>query len=158
MEQEEMRIENEHYRQLFRKLVKEEQQLHTANQKRIRGGIQCLIFIPMIFLILLFLTEGEKVIFLVLWVVSLFAIASYLIYIEYIDFKAQERLQSYAGNEELYHSSLIGEDIEVFEEAVEDLLRQIDEKKAQNRRKMLQMLEQQKEKLSDAERRGKHHD
>lgn len=148
----------EQYKNLFQQLVKEEQQLHIENQKRIKAGIQCLIWIPMIFLMLLFLTEGEKVIFLVLWVVSLFAIASYLIYIEYIDFKAQERLHTYADQSQISHSGLIGADIEAFEETVTELLRQIDEKKTENRQKMLQMLEEQKEKFWDVEGKGMHHD
>lgn len=142
-----IREENERYKKLFGQLVKEEQQLHAENQKRIKAGIQCLVWIPMIFLVMLFLTEGEKVIFLVLWVVSLFAIASYLIYIEYIDFKAQERLHAYADQNDNLHSGLIGTDIEAFEETVTELLRQIDEKKTENRQRMLQMLEQQKEKF-----------
>lgn len=158
MDQEELRMENEHYKQLFQQLVQEEQELHAANQKRIKGGIQCLIWIPMIFLMLLFLTEGEKVIFLVLWIVSLFAIASYLIYIEYIDFKAQERLHNYQEEGRAPHSSLIGEDMELFEETVTELLRQIDEKKAENRQKMMQRMEQQKEKFLEVERKGIHHD
>lgn len=134
-------MEYEQYQSLFQQLIKEEEQMHIENQKRIKSGIQCLIWIPMIFLVLLFLTESEKVIFLVLWVVSLFIIASYLIYIEYIDFQAQERLHRYIDQEYISQSGLIGADIEAFEETVSELLRQIDEKKAQNRQKMRQLLE-----------------
>ncbi len=134
-------MDYEQYQNLFRQLIKEEEQMHIENQKRIKSGIQCLIWIPMIFLVLLFLTESEKVIFLVLWVVSLFIIASYLIYIEYIDFQAQERLHRYMDQESISQSGLIGADIEAFEETVSELLRQIDEKKAQNRQKMRQLLE-----------------
>ncbi len=158
-----MDIQNEEscYRQMFQELVLEEQQLHTDNQKRIKAGIQCLIWIPMLFLILLFLTEGEKVIFLVLWIVSLFITAGYLIYVEYADFKAQERLHRYTdesreGQEE--YEGLIGGDMEAFEQTVMQLLNQIDEKKAQNRQRMLQMIGQQKEKLLETERKEIHHD
>lgn len=140
-------MDKEQYQNLFLQLVKEEEQLHIENQKRIKAGIQCLIWIPLIFLLLLFLTESEKVIFLVLWVVSLFVLASYLIYIEYIDFQAQERLQRYMEQEHISPDRLIGADIEAFEETVTELLRQIDEKKLQNRQRMMQMLEQQKEKF-----------
>lgn len=140
-------MDKEQYQDLFLQLVKEEEQLHVENQKRIKAGIQCLIWIPMFFLLLLFLTESEKVIFLVLWVVSLFVLAGYLIYIEYIDFQAQERLQRYMEQEHISPDRLIGADIEAFEETVTELLRQIDEKKQQNRQRMLQMLEQQKEKF-----------
>ncbi len=151
-----MEKEDAYYRQLFQQLIREEEQLHVENQKRIRAGIQCLIWVPLLFLVLLFLTEGEKVIFLVLWVVSLFMIASYLICIEYIDFKAQERLHSYTEEEHDGYSGLIGADIEAFEETVTELLRQIDKKKTMNRQKMLQRIGQKD--LLDSERKGIHHD
>lgn len=140
-------MEEEQYKRLFEQLVKEEEQLHRENQKRIRTGIQCLIWIPLVFLALLFLTESEKVIFLLLWVVSLFIISGYLIYIEYIDFRAQERLHRFTDQDNQIASGLIGSDIEAFEETVTELLRQIDERKSENRKKMMQMLEQKKEKF-----------
>lgn len=162
MEQEEQNqdeLELNHYRQLFQQLVEEEERLHADNQKRIKAGIHCLIWIPMIFMVLLFLTESEKVIFLILWIASLFLIAAYLIYVEYLDFKAQERLCGYRENEGAgLNSNLIGSDMEAFEETVVQLLHQIDEKKAANREKMLLMLGQSYERLSGNERKGAHHD
>ena len=38
------------------------------------------------FLILLFWTDSNKVVFLILWIVSLFALATYLILVEYVDY------------------------------------------------------------------------
>ncbi len=137
---EQLYMENTRYQQLFQKLAREEEQLHALNQKRIKVGIQCLIWIPMLFLILLLLTESEKAIFLVLWIISLFITASCLIYIEYMDFQSQERLRSYTDQEGMAYSHLIGGDMEAFEETVTELLRQIDAKKASNREKMLRML------------------
>ncbi len=145
--------EYEQYKKLFGQLVKEEEQLHTENQRRIKSGVRCLFWIPMLFLALLFLTEGEKVIFLVLWVVSLFVIASYLIYIEYIDFQAQERLHRYTDQGRLAGAGLIGTDIEAFEETVNELLRQIDERKAHSRQRRAELLEQQKARLLGKEAR-----
>ena len=77
------------------------------------------------------------------------------------DFKAQERLHRYTdesreGQEE--YEGLIGGDMEAFEQTVMQLLNQIDEKKAQNRQRMLQMIGQQKEKLLETERKEIHHD
>ena len=145
--------ELEQYQRLFQQLVKEEEQLHTENQRRIRSGIRCLVLIPMLFLALLFLTEGEKVIFLVMWVVSLFLIAGYLIYVEYIDFQAQERLHRYTDQEHLQEEWLIGADMEAFEETVAKLLRQIDERKAHSRQKRMELVGQQKDKLLGREMR-----
>ena len=62
------------------------------NQKKIRWGIRCVILIPMIFLMLMFSMDSSKVVFLVLWIVSLFTISAYLIYVEYMDYTLQERL------------------------------------------------------------------
>lgn len=147
-----------YYVQLLQKLAEEEMRLHTENQKRIRAGVQCLIWIPMIFLGLLFLTEGVKAIFLVLWIVSLFVISSYLIYIEYIDFQSQQRLHLYQNDETSKDSMLIGTDMEEFEEIVTELLRQIDAKKAVRHERMLRMVNHQKEKLPDTEQNEVHHE
>ncbi len=46
----------------------------------------------MIFLFLLFWTESNKVVFLILWIVSLFLLAAYLILVEYMDYNLQEKL------------------------------------------------------------------
>lgn len=145
--------ELEQYQRLFQQLVKEEEQLHTENQRRIRSGIRCLVLVPMLFLALLFLTEGEKVIFLVLWVVSLFLIAGYLIYVEYIDFQAQERLRRYTDQGHLQEERLIGADMEAFEETVTKLLSQIDERKARSRQQRMELIGQQKDKLLGREMR-----
>jgi hypothetical protein len=57
--------------------------------------------------VLLFLTNSSKIIFLVLWIVSLFLIAVYLIYVEYADYKIQEQLNIIEGNEGKTPDSLI---------------------------------------------------
>lgn len=137
------------YKQIVQQLAAQEKEFHAENEKRIRTGIQCLIWIPLIFLFLLFLTESAKVIFLVLWIISLFFISVYLIYVEYTDFQVRERQLLYQEDEKAASSGLIGEDIEELEEKMLELLHQIDKKKAENRQQMLQKLEEQKEKLID---------
>lgn len=142
---EHLREENEQFRKLFQQLVREEEQLHEENQRRIKAGIQCLFWVPALFLILLLLTDSEKAIFLVLWIVSLFVIASYLIYIEYLDFQSKERLQRFSDQAEKTNFGLIGSDLEAFEEMVSRMLLQIKEKKAENRQKLMDLLAPQKE-------------
>ncbi len=63
---------------------------HAANVKKLKAGIKCIFTVPACFLILLFLTGSSKIIFLVLWIASLFIIAAYLIHVEYSDYKVQE--------------------------------------------------------------------
>lgn len=63
---------------------------HAENVKKLKAGIKCIFTVPACFLILLFLTGSSKIIFLVLWIASLFIIAAYLIHVEYSDYKVQE--------------------------------------------------------------------
>ena len=77
---------------MYGKLVAYEQNIHLQNQKRIKIGLKCIAIIPPIFLILLFWTDSNKVVFLILWIVSLFALATYLILVEYVDYNLQEKL------------------------------------------------------------------
>ena len=57
----------------------------------IRYGFLAIVIIPLIFLILMFSLES-KLIFLVLWIVSLIALALYLICVEYIHDKMLKQL------------------------------------------------------------------
>lgn len=54
---------------------------------------------PLVFLALLFLTGSNKVIFLILWIVSLFALSIYLIVVEYMDYNLQEKIMELKGEE-----------------------------------------------------------
>ena len=78
--------EKSRYEEMYGKLVAYEQNIHLQNQKRIKIGLKCIAIIPPIFLILLFWTDSNKVVFLILWIVSLFALATYLILVEYVDY------------------------------------------------------------------------
>ena len=82
----------EKYEQMYEMLVTYERKIHEKNQKRISIGLKCIIIIPLIFLFLLFWTESNKVVFLILWIVSLFLLAAYLILVEYMDYNLQEKL------------------------------------------------------------------
>lgn len=105
----------EKYEQMYEMLVEYERKIHEKNQKRIRIGLKCILIIPLIFLILLFWTESNKVVFLILWIVSLFAIAAYLILVEYMDYNLQEKLNE-INDEEDGVENLIGQEIEEAEQ------------------------------------------
>ena len=59
---------------------------HKRNKDRIKYGIIAMVVIPIIFLILLFVVNSSKVIFLVMWIASLFIISGYLIAIESVSY------------------------------------------------------------------------
>lgn len=73
---------------------------HAENVKKLKAGIKCIFTVPACFLILLFLTGSSKIIFLVLWIASLFIIAAYLIHVEYSDYKIQEMVNSLQNAED----------------------------------------------------------
>lgn len=128
------------YEQMYHRIMKYEDEIHKANQKRIKAGIKCLIFVPLIFLFLLFVTDSDKVIFLVLWIVSLFIIAIYLIYVEYSDFLLQEEIGKLADQEREIEG-LIGSETENLQNNIVDTLKQLEEKKDMK-------IEQAKERVS----------
>lgn len=85
-------------REMYDKLVRYEKTIHEQNQKRIKIGLRCIYIIPLFFLVLLMIVpDSSKIIFLVLWIVSLFAIAVYLIGVEYVDYKLQEKMNEISG-------------------------------------------------------------
>ncbi len=85
-------------REMYDKLVGYEKTIHEQNQKRIKIGLRCIYIIPLFFLVLLMIfKDSSKIIFLVLWIVSLFAIAVYLIGVEYVDYKLQEKMNEISG-------------------------------------------------------------
>ena len=84
---------------IYGELVDFQGRLHAQNLKRIHIGLLCVLIIPMIFLSLMFITDSNKVIWLILWIVSLFAISSYLIVVEYGDYNLQHRINSITGSD-----------------------------------------------------------
>ena len=77
----------------YERIMEYEKQVHEKNQKRIKVGIRLVIIIPLIFLFVMFKLDSSKVVFLVLWIVSLFGISLYLIVVEYMDYQMQEKLR-----------------------------------------------------------------
>ncbi|MDD6505106.1 MAG: hypothetical protein PUF45_06710 [Lachnospiraceae bacterium] len=98
--------------QMYDRLMEYERQQHESNQKKIKVGIRLLWIIPLIFLALLFITDSSKPIFLVLWIVSLFVIAVYLIMVEYADYNLQEKMNEINGNRDGFDSLLDFDDVE----------------------------------------------
>ncbi|MBO6129818.1 MAG: hypothetical protein J6P79_13140 [Pseudobutyrivibrio sp.] len=97
---------------VYEKFLSLQQGIHQKNQKKIRVGLKINILLPLVFLVISFITKRSKLVFLVLWIVSLFGIAFYLLYVEYMDFKLQEQLQELGIMEkEAEAQALIGEEV-----------------------------------------------
>ena len=133
------------YQQLYGRLLDEVMLLHERIKVGIRQGLKMLIIVPLLFMVVMFLTQGSKGIFLVLWIVSTFVIAAFLIALEYVDHGIQKRLEEITGMEnELPDDSLMPE-IELPEIDIEEL-----RLAAQERRSQLP-LHKLKEKLSNGD-------
>ena len=88
------------YQELYDRLLEEVGALHRANQRRIRSGMWALLAVTVGLMILMFLAGGNKVFTLMLWILSMFAVAAYLIAVEYMDYELQKKLRSIAQLEE----------------------------------------------------------
>ena len=97
---------------VYEKFMELQQQVHVKNQKKIKVGLKVNILLPLVFLVISFISNRSKLVFLVLWIVSLFGIAFYLLYVEYMDFKLQEQLRELGIMEkEAEAQALIGNEV-----------------------------------------------
>ena len=91
--------ERDKYHQLYDRLLDEVKRLHELIKIGIRQGLKMLVIVPLLFMVVMFLTQGSKGIFLVLWIVSTFVLAAFLIALEYVDHGIQKRLEAITGME-----------------------------------------------------------
>lgn len=99
--------EEKKLRQLNDKMTDYAEHMHEQNRRRIKNGLRCIYIVPAVFLFLMFATESSKIIFLVLWIVSLFGIAVYLIVVEYQDYMLQEKMKEFCGRQEAEEEGLL---------------------------------------------------
>ena len=122
---------NKKYHQLYDRLLEEVEMLHERIKVGIRQGLKMLVIVPLLFMVVMFLTQGSKGIFLVLWIVSTFVLAAFLIALEYVDHGIQKRLEEITGMEnELPDDSLMPE-IELPEIDIEELRLAAQERRSQ---------------------------
>lgn len=95
------------YQKLYDRLLEEVGALHRANQHRIRSGLRALLAVTVGLMLLMFLAGGNKVFTLMLWILSMFAVAAYLIAVEYMDYELQKKLRDIAQLQEDVFDGLI---------------------------------------------------
>ncbi len=66
--------------------------MHAKNQHRKKMCLRCMMIIPLIFMVLMFTMDTAKVVYLLLWVISLFIFCAYLIVTDYVDDKLARKL------------------------------------------------------------------
>ena len=82
------------YQELYDRLLEEVSTLHRNNRRRIRVGMRMLLAVTLGLMLLMFLAGGNKVFTLMLSILSMFAVAAYLIAVEYADYELQKKLES----------------------------------------------------------------
>lgn len=73
--------------------------LHEKNRKRVRASGIALVLLPVVLGLIRWLTDSDKTVFLILWVLCMFLLAAYLVSIEYYDHILCKRLESWTGQE-----------------------------------------------------------
>ena len=113
--------ERDKYHQLYDRLLDEVKRLHELIKVGIRQGLKMLVIVPLLFMVVMFLTQGSKGIFLVLWIVSTFVLAAFLIALEYVDHGIQKRLEAITGMESELPDDPLMPEIELPEIDIEEL-------------------------------------
>ena len=95
------------YQELYDRLLEEVSTLHRNNRRRIRVGMRMLLAVTLGLMLLMFLAGGNKVFTLMLWILSIFAVAAYLIAVEYADYELQKKIEDITQREQESFGALL---------------------------------------------------
>ena len=95
------------YQELYDRLIHEVSTLHQTNRRRIRNGMRMLAAVTLGLMLLMFLAEGNKVFTLMLWILSMFTVAAYLIAVEYADYELQKKIEDITQREQESFGALL---------------------------------------------------
>lgn len=92
---------------LYAKLLIFAEELHMGNKRRIRNGFISLAVLPVLLIIIRLLTDSSRVVFLLIWILTMFVAAAFLIFVAYVDRQLQDTLNELAESEKKEFDSLI---------------------------------------------------
>ena len=87
------------YEDLYNRLLDRGMALHESNKKRIRVGLVLLGLFTVLMILIRLITNSDRVVFMILWVVGMFAISVYLISVEYLDDSIRKTLEDVSDRE-----------------------------------------------------------
>ena len=87
------------YEELYNRLLERGVALHENNKKRIRIGLVFLGVFTVLMILIRLITDSDRVVFMILWVIGMFAISIYLISVEYIDDSIRKTLEEVSDRE-----------------------------------------------------------
>lgn len=76
----------------YEKLVPFAEKSHEQNQRRLHAGVAWLFVLPVLLYIIRNMTDSSKIAFLIFWIIGMFAIASFLVFVAYVDDELQKNL------------------------------------------------------------------
>ena len=94
-----MSDQDRHYEELYERLLEKGRAAHAANKKRIRVGLIILAMLPAVLILIRLLTDSDRVVFLIIWIICMFAICTYLISVEFIDDSLRKTLEDVTERE-----------------------------------------------------------
>ena len=97
-----------HYEELYNRLLDRGEAMHLNNKKRIRIGLVVLALLPVILIFIRWATDSDRVVFLIIWVLCMFAACIYLISIEFIDDQLQKTLGEVTEREADFDGLIMG--------------------------------------------------
>ena len=150
--------ESKDYKKLYEEMLSYSRTKHQMNQKKIRIGLTVNIFVPLIFLVLSFIISEAKLVFLLLWIVSLFGIAFYLIYVEFSDYKMQDQWKEMGigAKEEESDASLLGSGVEQAGQKVSEHLDYVDSRIEEEKQRLENEIAERRQRLMEiVAQRGK---
>lgn len=103
-----MAKQDRHYEELYKRLRERGETLHRNNKKRIRIGLIVLALLPVILIFIRWATDSDRVVFLIIWVLCMFAACIYLISIEFIDDQLQKTLAEVTEKEADFDGLIMG--------------------------------------------------
>lgn len=87
------------YEALYNELLERGEQLHEGNKRRIRRGLMLLIILPFVLEFIRWMTDSDKIVFLIIWILIMFVLCAYLISIEYLDSTIENTLRDVTDTE-----------------------------------------------------------
>ena len=87
------------YEELYGRLLDRGMALHENNRKRIKAGLIFLAVFTVLMILIRMITDSDRVVFMILWVIGMFAASIYLISVEYIDDSIRKTLEDVSERE-----------------------------------------------------------
>ena len=132
------RRQDRHYEELYRRLLERGEAMHSHNKRRIRAGLIVLALLPVILMLIRWLTDSDRVVFLIIWVLCMFSVCIYLIGIEFIDDQLQKTLTEVTERDADFDVLFMG--TEQFEEKILERHERIQERRQERRENRLERM------------------